>query len=113
MEARATKRFLRMPARKVRLVADQIRRKPVEEALNIIRFIPKAASLPMTQLIKSAAANAVFNHKMDKNLLVIAEAFVDGGPAFKRFMPRAMGRAAMIRKRMCHITIVVKEKGKK
>jgi large subunit ribosomal protein L22 len=112
MEARAKKRFLRMPARKIRLVMDQIRGKRVDEALQILQFVPKAAALPLAELIKSAAANASFNHKMNKDDLVVAEAFADSGPTLKRFQPRAMGRSAMIRKRMSHVTIVVADAGK-
>ena len=104
-----------MPARKLRLVLDKVRGKKVDDALNVLKFIPKAAAVPITLVIKSAAANAAFNHKMDKDSLVISKAFVDPGPTFKRFHPRAMGRMAMIRKRMCHVTVVVsdnKEKGR-
>ncbi len=110
MEARAVARYVRISPRKVRLVLDLIRGKDVNQALSILRFTPKAASPKIEKVLKSAIANAEHNFEMDPENLYVAKAFADEGPTLKRFRPRAMGRATMIRKRTSHITIVLKEK---
>lgn len=110
MEAQAVARYVRIAPRKVRIVLDLIRGKDVDEALNILRFTPKAASKILEKLVKSAAANAENNHNMKRDNLYIAKAFADQGPTLKRFRARAMGRAARIRKRTSHITVILKEK---
>ncbi|HHW44555.1 50S ribosomal protein L22 [Desulfofundulus thermobenzoicus] len=112
MEARAVARYIRISPRKVRQVVDLIRGKDVTEALAILRFTPKRASLPVAKVVKSAAANAEHNYEMDRDNLYIAAAYVDQGPTLKRYLPRAMGRADLMRRRTSHITVVVKEKGK-
>jgi large subunit ribosomal protein L22 len=110
MEARAYLRGLRIAPRKVQIVLDLIRSKPTDIALATLRHTPKAASEPVSKLLKSAMANAEQNHNMDKKHLYVAECFVTPGITMKRVMPRAQGRAFRINKRSSHITIVVKEK---
>lgn len=110
MEARATLRYARISPRKVSIVMDLIRNKPLAEAQAILQYTPKAASELLYKLVKSAAANAENNHNMDKNNLYVAECFVTPGPTLKRVMPRAQGRAYRILKRTSHITVVLKEK---
>jgi large subunit ribosomal protein L22 len=110
MEAKARARFVRMSARKVRRVADLIRGRNVEEALNILTFTPKAAALPLERILKSATANALSvegTAKLKAEDLWIKRILVDGGPIMKRIRPTGMGRAYKIRKRTNHITIVV------
>lgn len=109
MEARAYLRGLRISPRKVQIVLDLIRKKPADIALATLRHTPKAASEPVTKLLKSAMANAEQNHNMDKKHLYVAECFVTPGITMKRIMPRAQGRAFRINKRSSHVTIVVKE----
>ena len=109
MEAGATLRLLRMTPRKVRLVADLVRGKRVEEALKTLRFTAKAASFPIKKLIESAVANAENNHELDVDSLVVAEAHVGPALMLKRWTPRGRGRIGKIRKRFSHLTIVVRE----
>ncbi|ABJ77077.1 MULTISPECIES: 50S ribosomal protein L22 [Leptospira] len=110
MEAKAVARFVRMSPRKVRLVADEIRGYAVGEALDILKFTNKRAIEPLTKVILSASANAsVLNDKVDSNQLFIKKIYVDEGPIMKRFRPRARGRAARIRKRLSHITVVLSD----
>ncbi len=108
MEVNARLRFVRMGPRKARLVADLIRGKGSEEALNILRFTKKSAAKPVSKLLKSAVANAT-QKKIDIDRLYVKRITVDQGPMMKRFMPRALGRATMIRKRSSHITLVLDE----
>ncbi|MBY6272556.1 MAG: 50S ribosomal protein L22 [Caldibacillus debilis] len=110
MEARAVARTVRIAPRKARLVVDLIRGKKVQEAFAILRHTPKAASVIVEKVVKSAVANAEHNYEMDVNKLVITKAYVDEGPTLKRYRPRARGSASPIRKRTSHITIVVSEK---
>ena len=110
MQAKAVARTVRIAPRKVRLVVDLIRGKQIGEAVAILNHTPKAASVVVEKLLKSAAANAEHNYEMDLNNLVVSEVFVDEGPTLKRFRPRAMGRASAINKRTSHITLVVSEK---
>jgi large subunit ribosomal protein L22 len=111
LEAKAVARYVRTAPRKLRLIADAIRGKKVSEALTLLRFTPKRAAKVMQKVIESAKANAENTYKMDPENLVVSTVFVDGGPVFKRFMPRAMGRAAMVRKRTSHVTVKVRELG--
>ena len=110
MEARATLRYARISPRKVSIVLDLIRNQPLDKALAILQYTPKAACEPLLKLVKSAAANAENNHNMDKASLYVAECFVTPGPTLKRMMPRALGRAYRILKRTSHVTVVLKEK---
>ena len=109
-EARATLKFARISSRKVKIVADLIRGKDVDEALAIMKFTPKVSSEVLEKLLKSAIANAENNHDMKHENLYVAEIFANQGPTLKRIRPAAKGSAVRIRKRTSHITIVLKEK---
>lgn len=110
MEARAITRYVRLSPRKARLVADQVRGKRVEEALNILKFVPKRSAAVLAKTLRSAVANAEGTQSVDVDRLYVKRITVDDGGMWKRFMPRAMGRATRVRKRLSHITIVVDEK---
>ena len=103
-------RWLRMSPRKVRLVVDLIRGRPVEEALNVLTFSPKSAAKPVNKLLRSAVANADSRGGYNLDRLVVETAVVDEGPTWRRWLPRAMGRATRIRKRTSHITLILAEK---
>ena len=109
LEARATLKYARISARKVKIVADLIRGKQVDEALAIIKFTPKASSEILEKLLKSAIANAENNHGMNRGNLIVSEIYANQGTTMKRIQPRAQGRANRIRKRTSHITVVLKE----
>lgn len=109
MEARAIARYLRMSPRKVRLSADLVRGKKVEEALNILAHTTKAGAKLVAKVIRSALANAQQNKAIDVDTLYIKTIFVNQGPTLKRFRARAMGRAARIRRRTCHLTVILSE----
>jgi len=111
MEARAVTRFVRLSPRKVRLVVDQIRGKGVEEALNILKFVPKRSAAIVAKTLRSAVANAEATQSVDVDHLYVKRVTVEEGGMWKRFMPRAMGRATRIRKRLSHISVVVDERG--
>lgn len=110
MEVSAKLRFVRTTPTKARLVADLIRGKGSEEALNILSFTNKAAARVIRKLLKSAIANANQKKTINIDRLYIKKIAVDQGPTSKRFTPRALGRATTIRKRTSHITIVLDEK---
>jgi large subunit ribosomal protein L22 len=110
MEVRAKLRFVRISPRKARLVADLIRGKKSEEALNILIFTRKAAARILMKLLKSAIANATQKKTVDVDRLYVKKITVDQGPTMKRFTPRALGRATTIRKRTSHIHMVLDEK---
>ena len=110
MEARAILRFIRVSPRRVRLVVDQIRGKEVEKALDILKFTPKRSAAIVAKVLKSAIANAENTQNVDVDRLYVKRALVDEGGMWKRFMPRAMGRATRIRKRLSHITVVIDER---
>jgi large subunit ribosomal protein L22 len=105
--ARSTARYVRVTPQKARRIVDLIRGLPAAEAQTILRFAPQAASEPVGKVLDSAIANAEHNHDLDRDTLVVTEAYVDEGPTMKRFRPRAQGRAYRIRKRTSHITVVV------
>ena len=112
MEARAQARYVRVTPMKARRVVDLVRGKQATAAVEILRFAPQAASLPVRKVVESAIANARFaadelNERFDEGSLVVSTAFVDEGPTLKRFQPRAQGRAFRINKRTSHITVVV------
>lgn len=109
MESKAIVRDIRVTPRKARLVVDVIRGKRAGDALNILKFMPQHASKVVEKLLKSAIANAEQKNIADVDRLKITKAFVDQGPVLKRVMPRAMGRANIIRKRSSHITLVLGE----
>jgi len=102
-------RYLRIAPRKVRLVADLVRGKLVEDAQTILNFTVKKASQPLLKLLKSAVSNAENNFKLDAKNLFISKITVDEGPKYKRWMPRARGQAYEIQKKTSHVTIVLEE----
>ena len=107
-EARAIAKNVRLTPRKARLVIDLVRGKGVKEALGLLANTNRAASEPVTKLIKSAAANAVNNFGMDEDSLYIAQIWANDGLRMKRYLPRAKGSASGLVKRASHITVVVK-----
>jgi len=107
VEAKATAKYIRISPRKVRVVVDLIRGKKIQEALAILKYTPKRASEAVAKVINSAAANAEHNQQANKDELFITAAYVDQGPTLKRYQPRAMGRADILRRRTSHITVVV------
>lgn len=109
-EARAQLKYLRVTPRKARLVADLVRGKAVQEALDILSFSKRRVAMNLRKLLKSALANAGETGKFDVDLLVVKRIFVDQGPTLKRFSPRARGSADQILKRSCHVTLVLEEK---
>lgn len=109
IEAKATLRYARISSRKVKIVADLIRGKNVQEALAIVKFAPKASSEIIEKLLNSAIANAENNHFMNRSNLYVAEIYANQGPTLKRIRPAAKGSAVRIRKRTSHITIVLRE----
>ena len=110
MEAKSVLRHVRMSPRKGRLVADLIRGKGVEQALAILQFTPKKAARVLTKVLRSAVANATETQNVDPDRLYVKATYVDGGTTWKRFIPRAHGRATPIRKRTSHFTVVVEER---
>lgn len=108
-EVKAELRYLRISPRKVRLVADSVRGAHIKEAETKLLFIEKKSALPMRKLLNSALANAK-NRGVDLDNLIVKNLFVNEGPVYKRFMPRAHGRASSIRKRTSHIVLVLGEK---
>jgi large subunit ribosomal protein L22 len=110
MQAQAKLRFARISAQKGRLVADQIRGLPVEQALNILAFSKKKGAALMKKVLDSAIANAENNEGADIDELKVSTVMVDEGPTMKRIRARAKGRAARILKRTSHITVAVSDK---
>ena len=97
----------RISAQKMRLVADQIRGMPVEEALDLLNFSEKKAAKFISKALNSAVANAEHNNNLDIDELVVSSISVDEGPTLKRWRARARGRAAKILKRSSHISLVL------
>lgn len=112
IEAKAVLKYARISSRKVKIVADLIRSKKIDEALTTLKFAPKASSEILEKLLKSAIANAENNHFMDRSKLYVAEIYANQGPTLKRIRPAAKGSAVRIRKRTSHITIVLREMSK-
>ena len=110
MEAIAYLKYARISPRKVSIVLDLIRKKPVNVAMAVLKHTPKAACEYLQKLLKSAIANAENNQNMDISKLYVSECFVTSGPILKRIRPRAQGRAFRIEKRTSHVTMVLKEK---
>lgn len=109
LEAKAVLKYARISSRKVKIVADLIRGKQVDEALAIIKFTPKASSELLEKLLKSAIANAENNHGMNRGNLIVSEIYANQGPTLKRIRPAAKGSAVRIRKRTSHVTIKLTE----
>jgi ribosomal protein L22 len=106
-EVRAQAKWVRTSARKARLVAEHIRGRSVPEARAVLAFTPRAAAREMEKVLRSAVANAEANHGLVGDDLIVSAAFVDEGPTLKRWRARARGRVARIRKRTCHITVLL------
>lgn len=104
---RAVARYVRTSAMKARRMVNLIRGLPAKEALTVLEFAPQAASVQVYKVVASAIANAENNEQLAPESLVISEAYVNEGPTMRRFRPRAQMRAYTIRKRTCHITVVV------
>ncbi len=109
-QTRAVVKYVGRSAYKVRQVVDLVRGKDAEEAQNILLLCNRGAAEEVGKLLNSAMANALHNQNIPGEELMVKEVFVDEGPTMKRFRPRARGRASSIRKRMCHITIVLERK---
>ena len=109
-QAHATLIYARISSRKVKIVADLIKGKDIDEALAIVKFTPKASSEMLEKLLKSAIANAENNHNMAHEKLYVADIYANQGPTLKRIRPAAKGSAVRIRKRTSHVTIVLKER---
>lgn len=105
--------YLHVAPRKVRLLANLLRGLPVNQAEAQLYLRPQRSSKPLLKLLRSAIANAKNNQKADVDKLVVDSIWVDQGPVFKRFLPRAMGRATPIRKKTSHVTLILKESKKK
>ncbi|MFA5552277.1 MAG: 50S ribosomal protein L22 [Trueperaceae bacterium] len=112
-QAKAFLRDLRVTPQKTRLVANLIRGKDVDQAENILRFTDKRSAKPMLKLLQSAKANAVNNHDMFEDSLFVKAIEVGEGPTLKRYLPRARGRADLMRKRTCNIAITLEERSGK
>ena len=110
MEARAQAKFVGMSAQKVRLMADLVRGRQADEALTMLKFMPNAAAKPVAKVLRTAIANAEENFGLNRNDLVITEAFADEGPTRKWRRFGARGRFKPILRRSAHITIVVAER---
>ena len=111
MAVTAKLRYLRIAPRKVRLVADLIRKKKIEEAQTILNFTIRKAALPLLKLLNSAVANARNSFQLEAKNLYISKITVDEGPKYKRWMPRARGMAYPIQKKTSHIILVLDEIG--
>ena len=107
MDVHASLRHLRQSPRKVRLVVNTIRGLSVTAAETRLTFMPKISAKPVLKLLRSAIANAEHNFKLEKQDLYVRHIVADGGPTLSRWRPRAFGRAAPIRKRTTHITLVL------
>lgn len=105
MKVKSVHKYARISAQKARLVIDQVRGFSVEKALNLLDFSPKKAAILVKKVLNSAIANAEHNHGADIDALTVYRAYVDEGPVMKRHRARARGRANVILKRSCHITI--------
>lgn len=109
-EVKAYARYIHVSPRKLRLVADLIRKTPVDVALEQLRFSSKNAALPLAKAINSAVANAIHNFNWNKEDLFVKAVTIDGGPVYKRYAPRAQGRAFVERKRTSHINVVLESR---
>ncbi len=109
MEIKAKTRMIHISPRKVRIVADLIKQKNVNDASGLLTYMPQKGAFILKKLLDSAIANARQKKYVDIDNLYVKNVMVDGGPIMKRFMPRAMGRATKIRKRLSHITLILDE----
>lgn len=109
MEIKARAKYLRVSPTKLRLVTRPLKGKKVEDALALLRFLPQKGARFVSKVVESAVANAEQRPQIDVDTLVVKNIYIDGGPTFKRFQPRAMGRVNRILKRTSHITVVLAE----
>src|SRR5512132_2076956 len=109
MRVHAQAKWVRTSARKARVVLDLIRGRSVPEARTILAFTSRAVATDIEKVLRSAVANAEANHGLDGDDLVVESAYADEGPTLKRWKPRARGRVNRIRKRTCHVTLVLAE----
>ena len=107
MQVQAVAKYIRISPQKARLVADQIRNKPVDKALELLQYSSKKAATSIRKTLESAIANAEHNEGADIDELIVSRVYVDEGPVLKRFRARAKGRAGKILKRTSHITVEV------
>jgi large subunit ribosomal protein L22 len=108
-QVRAEAKWVRMSARKARLVLEHIRGRTVPEARTVLAFTQRAAAVDIEKVLRSAVANAEANHGLDGDHMVVVAAYADEGPTLKRWQARARGRVNRIRKRTCHITVVLEQ----
>lgn len=111
MEVKAVAKYIRISPQKVRKITGAVKGKPVETALNTLRFMPQKSAGLVGKVLRSAVANADQNENMDVDNLIVRNIFVDQGPTLKRFRARARGRGSRILKRTSHITVIVAEEG--
>jgi len=109
MRVRAQAKWVRSSARKARIVLDHVRGRSVPEARTVLAFTTRAVATDIEKVLRSAVANAEANHGLDGDELIVEAAYADEGPTLKRWKPRARGRVNRIRKRTCHITLVLVE----
>tara|TARA_B100000315_G_scaffold253711_1_gene293123 strand:- start:899 stop:1246 length:348 start_codon:yes stop_codon:yes gene_type:complete len=109
MQVRAIAKYVRVSPQKCRLVADQVRRLPVGQALELLQFSPRKAAAPIRKTLESAIANAEHNQGLDIDELRVDTITIDEGPVLKRWRPRAKGRATPVIKRTSHITVGVSD----
>lgn len=109
MQVKAKAKHVRISPQKVRLISDAIKGKPVERALNTIRFMPQKAAGIVEKVMQSAVANASVYPDLDVDSLIVSNLIVENGPMFKRFGARARGRGTRILKRTSHVTVILTE----
>ncbi|MCB0309164.1 MAG: 50S ribosomal protein L22 [Bdellovibrionales bacterium] len=110
MASRSTAKYLRVPPRKARLVADLIKGKQAKEATVILKYTPNKSAKMIDSILKSAISNVTFDGKVDEKNLFVREVVVNPGPTIKRYNPRAQGRADRMNRRTSHITVVLDER---
>lgn len=110
MEVRATAKYVRVSPLKVHFICKEIRGKQVDEAMAILQFTPKKGARILSEVLKSAIANAEHNNHLDRDKLFVKEAFANDAPVMKRWRPKAKGAAYPILKRSAHIGVVVSER---
>ena len=109
MEVRAVARYVRISPRKIRILAGAVKNKPVEEALEMLRFMPQKGAAIIAKVLRSAAANANEQSQLDVDDLIVSNVLSDCGPILKRFKARARGRGTRILKRSSHVTVILTE----
>ena len=109
MAAKAIVRHVRMSPRKMRIVANLVRGKRVDDAMSVLKLMPKKAAYVIRKLLISAVANAEHQGQQDVDALVVKKCDIDGGPIVKRWLPRAMGRANRVNHHTSHVTVIVDE----